>query len=132
MIISNTQKGFSLIGALFLLIVVGALLLVLARTIAVEDRESILSVLSNQAYFASRSGMEWSSVAALNGSCGVNTQTIEGFSVTTSCSATTNIDEGGTLYDVFTLTSTATKGSKATGTLVGRTLRGAVTNATTP
>jgi MSHA biogenesis protein MshP len=133
MIIRNAQKGFSLIGALFLLIIIGALLLVLARTIAVEDRESILSVLSNQAYFAARSGMDWASVSALNGSCGNSSLTLEGFSVTTTCSATTGIDEGtGTTYNVYALTSVATKGSKTTGTLVSRTLRGSVTNATSP
>jgi MSHA biogenesis protein MshP len=129
----KTQRGFSLIGALFLLVIVGALLLVLARTIAVENRESILSVLSNQAYFAARSGMEWSSVAALAGTCGTSTLTVEGFSVTTTCAATTGIDEGtGTTYNVYALTSTATKGSKSTGTLVSRTIRGSVTNAVAP
>ena len=129
------QQGFSLIGALFLLIVVGSLLLVLARTIAVEDRESILGVLTNQAYFAARSGMDWAGVEAINGGCTSvnNTMTLEGFSVTTTCSATTGIDEGtGTTYNVYALTSTATKGSKSTGTLVSRTLRGSVTNAAAP
>jgi len=129
------QRGFSLIGALFLLIIVGALLLVLARTIAVEDRQSILSVLSNQAYFAARSGMDWAGakVLAPGGTCEDNTLSVEGFSVSTTCSATENIDEGtGTTYNVYALTSTATKGSKSTGTLVSRTLRGSVTDATAP
>ena len=132
---NSHQNGFSLIGALFLLIVVGGLVLVLARTIAVEDRESVLSVLSNQAYFAARSGMDWAGakVLAPGGVCEDNNLSIEGFSVSTTCLATENIDEGtGTTYNVYALTSTATKGSKSTGTLVSRILRGSVTDATAP
>ena len=130
---TEKQQGFSLIGALFLLIVVGGLLLVLARTIAVEDRESILGVLTNQAYFAARSGMDWASVEALAGNCANSTLTLEGFNVSTSCVATMNIDEGtGAPYNVYALTSTATKGTKSTGTLVIRNLRGSVTNAAAP
>ena len=130
----GTQKGFSLIAALFLIIVGAGILLVMSRMIAVEDRESVLALLGNRAYFAARSGMDWAGVEALNGSCtSSQTLTFDGIPVTMTCNATTGIDEGsGTTYDIYSISATAVIGSKSTSTLTRRTLRGLVTNAPSP
>ncbi len=128
------QKGFSLLAAIFLIVIVAGLLLVMARMAAVEDRESILAILANKAYFAARSGMDWTGVAALNGSCTASQSlTFDGIAVTTTCNATTGIDEGtGATYNVYSISSTAVLGSKSTSTLTTRTLRGLVTDAPAP
>lgn len=128
----RSQRGFSLIAAIFLIAVVAVLLLVLSRTIAVQDRGSFLSVMTNRAYFAARAGLEWGAVSALGGSCSAQTLNIEGMSVDVQCNATTGISEGGSAYNIYNLTSTASSGSKSTATLVSRRLVGQVTDAPPP
>jgi MSHA biogenesis protein MshP len=132
MMLIRRQKGFSLIAAIFLVTVVALLLLVLSRSIAVQDRSSFLSVMSNRAYFSARAGLEWAAVSALGGSCGVQSLNIEGIAVITQCTATTGISEGGGTYNIYNLSVTASTGSKSTDTLVSRTLVGQVTDAPAP
>lgn len=131
---SGQQKGFSLIAAIFLIVVIAGLLLVMSRMAAVEDRESILAILADKAYFAARSGMDWTGVQALNGTCSAsNALSFDNVPVTTSCNATTGIDEGtGGTYNIYSITATAVIGTKSTSTLTRRTLRGQVTDAPSP
>ncbi len=127
---ANRQRGFSLIAAVFLVAVIGALALVMTSLTATQDRVSVYSVLTNQAYFAARSGLEYAADRALNGACGNESITLEQYTVDTQCIATVNIDEGtGTLYNVYNITVRAHRGSKSTATFVSRTVRAAVTDA---
>jgi MSHA biogenesis protein MshP len=132
MTLHKRQQGFSLIAAIFLIAVIAVLLLVLSRNIAVQDRSSFLSVMSNRAYFSARAGLEWTAVSALGGSCGIQSLNIEGITVQTQCTATTGISEGGSTYNIYNLSATASTGGKSTDTLVSRTLVGQVTDAPPP
>jgi MSHA biogenesis protein MshP len=132
MTLYQRQRGFSLIAAIFLIAVIAVLLLVLSRNIAVQDRSSFLSVMSNRAYFSARTGLEWTAVSAISGSCGTQSLNIEGISVQTQCTATTGISEGGSTYNIYNLSATASTGGKSTDTLVSRTLMGQVTDAPAP
>jgi MSHA biogenesis protein MshP len=132
MTLYQRQRGFSLIAAIFLIAVIAVLLLVLSRNIAVQDRSSFLSVMSNRAYFSARAGLEWTAVSAISGSCGTQSLNIEGISVQTQCTATTGISEGGSTYNIYNLSATASTGGKSTDTLVSRTLMGQVTDAPAP
>jgi len=132
MMLPKQQTGFSLIAAIFLVAVIGLLLLVLSRTIVVQDRGSFLSVMTNRAYFAARAGLEWGAASSLAGACGTQNLSIEGMTVNVQCTPTIGVTEGGVTYNIYNLTSTASSGSKATATLVSRTLVGQVTDAPAP
>ncbi len=65
------QTGFSLVPALFLLVVLAALGAVAVRLSAVEHQTVVLALQSSRAYAAAQAGVEWSAYQALvNGSCG--------------------------------------------------------------
>jgi MSHA biogenesis protein MshP len=88
------QSGFSLVPALFLLVVLAALGIVAVRLAGVQHQTVVLAMQSGRAYAAARSGIDWSAYQALvNGSCAASTLSLSeaglaGFSVDTNCSST--------------------------------------------
>jgi MSHA biogenesis protein MshP len=88
--------------------------------------------MTNRAYFAARAGLEWGAATSLAGTCGTQTLNLEGMTVNVQCNPSIGITEGGVTYNIYNLTSIASSGSKATATLVSRTLVGQVTDAPAP
>lgn len=126
------QRGFSLVSAIFLLVVIAALGTFALTLSTTQHKSAALDVLGSRAYQASRAGIEWgayqvmqNSAAAFASTCrtvGTNTQvlaagtlagTLSGFTVTVDCSATSHSDVipatgiPGTVT-VYRLVSTAT------------------------
>lgn len=111
MINKTAQRGFSLISAIFLLIVIAALG-TFAMTLSTTQQQSLaLNVLGSRAYQAARSGIEWgafqiaqSTVApvstfAANCQAGATSvsytpavATLSNFNVVVSCTATSHIE----------------------------------------
>lgn len=125
--------GFSLVPALFLLIVLAGLGVVAVRLTAVQSQTAVLGMLSARAYAAAASGLEWASYRALNGGCGAATLTLveaglAGFSVDTSCSATTH-SEGASTVRVYVIEAFAHAGVYGTPDYVSRRLRATITDA---
>lgn len=54
------QKGFSLVTAIFLLVVLGTLGAMMATFFATQQQSSTLDVLGSRTYQAARAGIEWS------------------------------------------------------------------------
>lgn len=133
LMIRKTQTGFSLVPALFLLVVLAALGIVAVRLTGVQQQTVVLAMQSGRAYSAARSGINWSAYQALvNGSCGSSTLTLTeaglaGFSVDTSCSSTTHT-EGPNTVNVYVIDSFAWAGSYGTPDYVSRRIRTTVTN----
>lgn len=131
----NAQTGFSLVPALFLLVVLAALGIVAVRLTGVQQQTVVLAMQSGRAYSAARSGINWSAYQALvNGSCGGSTITLTeaglaGFSVDTSCSLTTHT-EGPNTVSVFVIDAFAWSGTYGTPDYVSRRIRSTVTDAT--
>lgn len=129
------QSGFSLVPALFLLVVLAALGIVAVRLAGVQHQTVVLAMQSGRAYAAARSGADWSAYQALvNNNCGSSTLTLTeaglaGFSVTTSCSSTTH-SEGPNSTRVFVIDAFAWSGSYGTPDYVSRRIRSTVTDAT--
>jgi len=68
------QSGFSLVPALFLLVVLAALGIVAVRLAGVQHQTVVLAMQSGRAYAAARSGIDWSAYQALvNNSCAAST-----------------------------------------------------------
>jgi MSHA biogenesis protein MshP len=128
------QHGFSLVPALFLLIVLAVLGAVAVRLSATQAQTVVLAMQSSRAYAAAQAGIEWSAYdAVVNGSCTGGTLALteaglSGFSVDTSCSSTTHTEGSNTIH-VFVIESFARAGVYGTPDYVSRRIRTTVTDA---
>ena len=132
--ISSIQRGFSLVPALFLLIVLAGLGVVAVRVTAVQSQTVVLGIQSSRAYSAARSGVDWAAYRALtSGLCGNSSLALSegglaGFQVTTSCSSTSHT-EGNTPVQVFVIESFASSGVYGQPDYVSRRVRATFTDA---
>jgi len=128
------QGGFSLIPALFLLVVLAVLGAVAVRLSAVQHQTVVLAMQGSRAYAAAQAGLEWSAYQALvNSSCGSSTLSmteggIAGFAVDTTCTSTSHT-EGSATTNVYVLEAFAYSGSYGTPDYVSRRIRATVTDA---
>jgi MSHA biogenesis protein MshP len=126
----SSEKGFSIITALFILLVLAVLGGFMVTMSGVQSRTSLWAFQGAQAYHAARSGLEWGSFQALNGSCVPFTPlNIEGFNVTVNCQQQGPITEGNQSYSVYQLTALAEQGIYGNGDYVSRQLQARVTEA---
>lgn len=128
----DTQRGFSLVAALFLLVVLGALGAVAVRLTGVQQQTVTLSLQGARAYAAARAGVEWGIYQALNGSCGAASLSLSevglaGFSVATTCAASTHT-EGAATTTVFNVEAFARSGVYGMPDYVSRRVRATVTD----
>ncbi len=132
---SHRQKGFSLVPALFLLVVLAALGAVAVRLSAIGQQTVVLGMQSSRAYAAAQTGIEWSAYQAINGgSCASSTLSLSeggliGFTVDTSCSSTSHTEGSGTT-NVYVLEAFAHSGVYGEPDYVSRQIRATVTDAT--
>lgn len=139
----NRQRGFSLVIALFLLVVMATLGVFLYRVSSYQQATVIFSMLGARAYQAAQTGIEWGGYQAINNTaatCGAAPSTpttntfsltggaLAGFSVSVTCEYTSH-QEGAATYNVYVLTSRATSGTFGTAEYVTRTVRASVTDA---
>lgn len=123
------QRGFALVAALFVLIVLAMLGMFAMRTSTSNVDIVVLKQLENKAETATQFGVQWAAVAITNAlSCAAANPSpdlapggaLVGFNVTVSCQQATNhVPEGMT----FDITVTATSGAFGTPSFVSRTVR---------
>jgi MSHA biogenesis protein MshP len=130
--------GFALIGALFLIVVLGALSVFLIGISTAQRYTTTLSLLGNRAHAAAQSAIEWaiqravSAPAALNCGGAAVTFTLQAgssgsYDVAVSCTVTATT-EGGTSINIYALTAQAEQGSLGNADYISRTVRATVTN----
>jgi MSHA biogenesis protein MshP len=128
-------RGFALIPALFLIVVLGALALVAFRVGTGQQQAVIMSLQQARALAAAQAGIEWGAYQAVNGSCVASTTlnlteaALTGFTVTVTCAATT-FANGAATSSSYVLLSTATAGTYGQPGYVHRVVSGTYTNAT--
>ena len=128
------QRGFSLVPALFVLIVLAALGAAAVRLSAIQHQSVVLTMQSSRAYAAAQTGIDWLAYqAVVSGSCGSNTLPLTegglvGFTVETSCVSTSH-SEGSATTIVYVLEAFAYSGSYGTPDYVSRRIRATVTDA---
>jgi MSHA biogenesis protein MshP len=128
------EGGFSLVPALFLLVVLAGLGVVAVRLTAVQSQTVVLGMQSARAYAAASSGVEWAAYRALvGGSCDASSLTLteaglSGFTVDTTCSSSTHT-EGTTTVRVYVIDAFARSGIYGTPDYVSRRLRATLTDA---
>lgn len=127
-------RGFSLVPALFLLIVLAGLGAVAVRITGVGAQTVVLGMQTARAYAAARSGIEWASYRALvSGTCAPGSLALTeagaaGFTVDTSCSSTTHT-EGSSSVRIYVIEAFAHAGAYGTPDYVSRRLRATITDA---
>jgi MSHA biogenesis protein MshP len=121
----KAQRGFSLVSAIFLLVVIAALGTFAVTLSTTQHQSAALDVMGARAYQAARAGVEWGAYQALQvSSCPAATPlalpgTLSGFNVNVQCGSTAHSEAAATIT-IYQLTSTATQGTVATPNYVER------------
>lgn len=120
------QKGFSIVTAIFLLVVLSFLGVAMVTFSTTQHQSSAMDVMGSRAYQAARAGIDWAayqvvispaSAAAATG-CATNFAagslggTLEPFAVAVTCATSSYIENGSTVW-VYDVTSTATTAGAA-------------------
>ncbi|MBE0597361.1 MAG: pilus assembly protein MshP [Desulfuromonadales bacterium] len=119
------EKGFALVSAIFVLVVLAALGTVMVKVSGVQSRTGTLALQTAQAYQAARGALEWGihrAVEAPNLCDATSTFPVDGFSVTVTCHAQT-VSEGGANVPIYRLTALAEQGTFGSANYVSRSLQ---------
>ena len=124
----SPAKGFSLISSIFILVVLSLAVAFTLNVLSVSSRTVIFASLGTRAFFAAVSGAEWGAHQAINNNSCANATTLNltqgdlsGFSVQVSC-AQSSYTEGITVFQVYKIVSTATRGNISELNYVSRTI----------
>ncbi len=109
----KSEAGFTLVQALFILIVLALLGGAMVKLLGVQSSTSTFALQGTRAYQAARSGLEWGAARARAGASCNGSMTIEGFSVTTACTSAVFIEATNTttVYRISSLAEFGTYGS---------------------
>jgi MSHA biogenesis protein MshP len=118
----RAQQGFSLIAALFLIVMLALLALFAMRIGGAAERDVSTGLMQARALAAARSGIEYGAYRAMTNACAANTNlaltegTLNGFTVSVACTRW-NHASGFRTYD---LVATARRGTYGTADYVAR------------
>ena len=128
------QRGFALVAAIFLLVVLASLGVYIVRVSGVQQQTVNVALLGARAFEAAVSGMEWGAFQALD--CGTCTTTtlnlteggLAGFDVDVTCSSSAHT-ESGNVYNLYLIDVEARNGVYGTPDYVSRRMQARVTDA---
>lgn len=117
----NLQQGFSIVSAIFLLVVLAFLGTAMVTFSTNQQQTAAMDVMGARAYQAARAGVEWGAYQVLQpgGACAASTPlpalagTLSGFSVTVSCSAiaSSEVSAASGIVTVYSISSVANAGA---------------------
>src|SRR5450759_1068271 len=128
------QRGFSLVSAIFLLVVIAALGTFAVTLSTTQQQSAALDVLGSRAYQAARAGIEWGEYQVLTPggviNCGplaapllnnvtLTGTTLQNFTVTVNCGSAAASEVGATVT-MYKLDSTAWQGTSPSPNYVER------------
>ena len=128
------QRGFALIAAIFLIVVLASLGVFMVRVSGVQNQTVNIALLGARAFEAAVAGMEWGAFQALDsGACTSTTLNLTeggltGFDVDVTCSSSAHTESGNT-YTLFLIDVEARNGVYGTPDYVSRRMQARVTNA---
>lgn len=127
------ERGFSLITAIFLLVVLAGVGAVIVTVSGVQHATMSSSLQGIRAYQAARTGIEWGVYSSLNppGCFAPTTFTpagLDGFQVTVTCTATPH-QESGNSFQVFRVVAVANSGTFGSANFASRRIEVTVTDA---
>ena len=125
--ILRSEKGLSLVQAMFVLVVLAVLGAYLVSLAVVHSRTSVLAVQGARAYQAAGGALEWGIGRAAAGLCAASQQfAVDGFQTTVTCTSEL-FEEGGESYRVYRLTALAESTTWPSDNYVSRLLEARVT-----
>lgn len=119
----DIQQGFSIVTAIFLLVVLSFLGIAMVTFSTTQHQSSAMDVMGSRAYQAARAGIEWAAYQVANSpasaaaatACATNFAagslggTLSPFAVNVSCTPTSYIENGSTVW-VYDVAASATTG----------------------
>lgn len=122
-----TERGFALVPAIFLIVVLSALAAFAVRLNVQQQQTVDLALLGSRAFAAANAGIEWGAWRALNGTCADGSLTLAegalaGFTVDVTCVAASVVEGGGSV-STYVLEATATAGAYGSAGYVRRRVR---------
>lgn len=130
----TAERGFSLVSAIFLIVVLAGLGVVAVRLNVIQQQTTTAELRGAQAFHAAKSGVAWAAYRALNaGVCATSTLNLTegataGFSVTVQCSQTSYM-EGTSTTRVFVFDARAVGGVYGGPDYVSRRVQSKITDA---
>lgn len=127
----NALRGFALVSALFLIVVLSALGAYLVNIVAVQHATPAMRVRAARADYAARSGMAWAVHRAIDtGTCAdaafdLGEGALRGFSVSVRCTASAH-DLAGAAVPYYVIDVSAQSGSYGSADFVARSLQAKV------
>ena len=102
------QQGMTLIGAIFILVIVAMLGQYLVNISGMQRQASLLTLQSARAYQTASTGIEWGAAQAINGNCAASTTLNipnNNFSTTVECTDMGSFIEDTTTTNVYLIES---------------------------
>ena len=130
--VGQAQRGFAIVAAIFLLVVLSALGAFMLTFSSVQHITSAQDVQGTRAYQAARTGIEWGAYQVLiSSSCPLSTSltaggTQAGFSIVVQCNSFPSTTEGGNTVSMYQIISTASQGTVGSATYVERQLQATI------
>jgi MSHA biogenesis protein MshP len=135
-LLRKKQRGFSAIIAVILVILLALIGAYMSTLTSVGSINTTVSAGTMQAWYAARSGIEWAVRDLIVGSGTCSSPTINltggntnGFTVRLTCSSGAYTEAGVGTYNVYALTSRATRGDPGDLAYVSRQINLSVTDA---
>ncbi len=124
-ILRRTQQGFSVVTAIFLLVVLAFLGTAMVMFSVNQQQTDTMDVMGARAYQAARAGVDWGAYQVLRNPAGISCpvggavngvtmpagSTLSGFTVNVSCWSYAPVSEGANTVTMYRLLSTATQGT---------------------
>ncbi len=130
---AKPQQGFSLVSAIFLLVVIAALGAFSVTLSTGQHQGLAMDVMGGRAYQAARAGVEWGAYQVIRNPAGISCAlggasnpvpagagTLAGFTVDASCWSYAPVSEAANTVTMYRLQATATQGSTGTQGYVER------------
>jgi len=118
--ILNNDDGFTLVQAIFILVVLALLGVAMMRLSGIQSSTGLFALQGARAYQAARSGLEWGAARASGGNPCNGTMTVENFTVDVTCSSQQFTEGSIGPYDVYRISATATFGSYGSPDYISR------------
>ncbi len=133
-LLPGRQRGFALVAAIFLLVVLSSLGVFMVRISGVQNQTVNVVLLGARALQAARAGIEWGAFRALDAAnCTTTTLSLtegglDGFDVDVTCTSSSHTENGNT-YTVYFLDVEARAGAYGMPDYVSRRIQATLTDA---
>lgn len=108
----SRQHGFGLVAAMFVIIIITAVITAMARLAETQNATNSMAIQQARAYQAARAGLEYGVARVLAGG-GCSSFSLDGFAVGVTCVAQTpiSVPEENDLVTFYTITAAAQYGT---------------------